>query len=288
MHRCRQALRLDSAFWRRLAWLGAARGPRVWLRYSPPAIGLIAALAAPQQRSQVHRNLRRMFGRRRAPLEVLDVARTFMSFACSLADSLAVADGSRYQPHVEVEGELALQQALEAGRGLILVTAHTAGWEIALGELRKRTTRPVAVVMQRERDMQARLFHGAVRAGNGATVVESGTDPRASVLLLGHLRKQGLVAVQIDRCPPGMRHCEVRVFGREWRVPEGPFALAAATGAPIVAVFASRVGFLHYRLKISDAIRVRPKALDEAAQRVGWELDRFVRQNPTQWFHFNP
>lgn len=118
-----------------------------------------------------------------------------------------------------------------------------------------------------------------------------GAHPLDGLPLVHHLREGGIVAVQIDRVGPGSRALEVELFGEPFSMPEGPFSLAALTGAPIVPLFARRRGFLDYELSGGEAQllpgRADAAALRAAAQRVARELERSVRACPTQWFRFH-
>ena len=96
--------------------------------------------------------------------------------------------------------------------------------------------------------------------------------------------------LQIDRVPPGMRSREVNFLGGRWRAPEGPIALAALSGAPILPVFTHRLGFLEYEAVVAPPIRLARRATEEereaaAAEMIG-AMERFIRAHPTQWFHF--
>lgn len=280
---------LDSAYWRRLAWLGAARGPTIWLRWSPGPIGLVAAAVSPHQRVRVRENLRSLLGRRNTVVETIDVARTFVHFAQSLAESLSL-DTPKRQASLRVVGQHNLQKALDAGRGVILGTAHTAGWEAALVALERLSDADVLVAMRPERDPTARGFH-PLSHGSGMRVVHVGDDPLSSLPMLQHVRSAGVVAMQLDRCPPGMRSYQVEAGRKTWTLPAGPFALAAATGAPLVLALTTRTGFLSYDLRVTKPLRVerhgagqRPRAVEVVAR----ELARHVYAAPTQWFDFQP
>lgn len=287
----RDKLRFDASFWRKLAWYGAARGPTWWLRYSPPGIGVVFAVALPEKRRLVRDNLRSILGTRPAIREHVDVARTFASFASSLADGMALSERDRYAPTVDVIGAEHLERAAADGSGVILATAHTAGWETAVTALRRGyADRKVLVVMHREADGQAGAMHDSWRRELGFEIVHAGEDPLSSLPLLRHLREGGFVAVQLDRSPEGIRGRSVPFHGRTLRVPEGPFQLAALTGCPIVPVFSRRTGFLRYELVLRPAIRVarRPDdhELDRAVQHAASSLAEHVGAHPTQWFHF--
>jgi lauroyl/myristoyl acyltransferase len=99
------------------------------------------------------------------------------------------------------------------------------------------------------------------------------------------------VAVQIDRVPAGMRGRRVQLFGEPWTVPEGALMLSALSGAPIVPSFTRRLGYLAYDIVSHPQIRLPRKPsdadLDAAAQALADAMAQFVRENPTQWFHFD-
>jgi KDO2-lipid IV(A) lauroyltransferase len=117
-----------------------------------------------------------------------------------------------------------------------------------------------------------------------------GHDPATALTLLARLRAGEVVAIQIDRPPASATTVDATLLGVRCRVPEGPFRLAQASGAPIVPVFVRRAGYRRYALEIEPAFHVARSAeravIDRAAQRAIDALERFVRAHPDQWFHF--
>jgi KDO2-lipid IV(A) lauroyltransferase len=194
-------------------------------------------------------------------------------------------------PRATVHSDPRADNLLSTPGGVILVTAHTAGWD-SLGALLARDYRKrVMVVMQRERDTAARELQDAIRQASGVQVVHVGDDPLASLVLMRHLREGGVLAVQVDRVPAGMTGRSVRLFGRPGTIPEGPLRLAQLTGAPIVPVFSARTGYRRYAVYVHEPIavprRAAPRAVDAAAQRIADVLGEFVSTHPTQWFPFH-
>jgi phosphatidylinositol dimannoside acyltransferase len=145
-------------------------------------------------------------------------------------------------------------------------------------------------VMRRERDAEAQQITDAARAKAGVRIVHLGDDPLAALPLLTHLRKGGVVAMQVDRLPEGMRGLRSELFGAPFFVPEGPLRLGAVSGAPILPVFTRRLGYMEYDVHVAPPVRLprRPAAadLDAAARAILVAMEGFVRDNPTQWFHF--
>lgn len=286
-----EAFAHDGAFWRKLAHAGARHGPAFWVRYSPSVFGAAFALALPRARRQVRDTLRWVQGEQPPLRESRAILRTFTSYAHCLAEALAAGRRESEHARLTVLGEDELARALSNGRGAIVVTAHAGPWDAITRALGQRTRAEVVVVMQRERDGDARDFHDAVREGGGVRVVHVGDDPLAGVGLLRHLARGGIVALQLDRGAPSGRSLSVELFQRPFRLPEGPFRLAQLSGAAIVPVFARRVGFFDYEVRVRPALGL-PRSADAAArtaaaQATAAELEAFLSEDPTQWFRFD-
>jgi lauroyl/myristoyl acyltransferase len=281
----RQGFSLDGWFWRRLARWGS-HGPEWFVRVAPPIVGVIVFAVAAEPRRAIAHNLRRI-RRSRGPLrDAADVARTFATYASCLADVL----GGVRRSEALVRGELHVDDALADGRGLLIVTAHTAGWEVVGPLLARDRHLDITIVEAAEPDAAASAIQDDARQARGLRVAHVGEDPLSALPLIKHLREGGVVALQIDRAPRGVRTRAVTLFDRPGTVPEGPLRLAMLTGAPIVPVFVARSGHRRYEVIASAPIRLersaRDEDLDAAAQTLAARLEAFVRAHPTQWFHF--
>lgn len=268
----------DSLKLRRLALLGARHGPDWWLRYSPPAIGVAFAVLLPQQRRHIERNLKRLGLSSRT-----GALRTFAAYAACLAEGMALSAGRRVTPKVQVDGAAHLDAALADGRGVILVTAHVGPWDAAAPLLAQRRDLEVSVVMRREPDHRARDFHDALREGGGVQVLHVGGDPLDALSLRRGLGPGRALAFQLDRWQGS---------GIPEQVPEGPFRLAALTGAPLLGVFAARKAAFEYHLRIEAPRRFERRGdetrLAEARREMLDVLLEWIRRHPTQWFDFEP
>jgi lauroyl/myristoyl acyltransferase len=280
---------LDGSFWRRMARFGA-RGPAWFARFSPPLIGMTICAFSPRQRRVIRENLRRVRGPRTRLRDTAEVAQIFATYACCLSEALGGATAGGRLPEAAIDGDEHVRSALADRRGVIFATAHTAGWEVVGPVLRERRGLPVMIAAAPEREAAARSIQDDARREQGLLVAHVGDDPFAGLALMRHLREGGIVAMQIDRVPPGQRAREVRLFGERERIPEGPLRLAALTGAPVLPVFTAREGYRRYRVVASAPIRLDRAAgeaeLDAGAQRIADALGAFVRAHPTQWFHF--
>ena len=281
----------DSALYRRAFRAGVMYGPEPFVRYSPMIIGLFFGAAMTDVRERVIENLRRARGPRPLHVELAEAGQVFMNFACSLTDAFAVAEGRRHLLVAERKHDWNFTKSLEEGRGVIAATAHTGGWQVAGAIVQKHHPRvEMVIVMNRERDARAQRIQDEARDRAGIRFIHVGDGPFDALPLLSHLRRGGVVAIQIDRLPPGMRGRSVSLFGHPWQIPEGPLLLSALSGAPIVPTFTRRLGYLAYDIDSLDPIRIarRPKddEIDRAAQALASSMESSVRANPTQWFHF--
>ena len=286
-----RSLALDGPMWRRLARWGSTRGPAWFVRFSPPLIGLAACALAPGPRGHVVRNLRRVRGERGRVRDAVDVGRTFATYASCLAEILAAGSPRGRMPEALVWGEPHVLDALADKRGLVFATAHTAGWETVGPLLSRDHSLRLMIAERRERDAAAHAIQDDARRAHGLLVAHVGDDPLSALPLVNHLRAGGVVALQVDRVPPGLRARPVTLFGAPGAIPEGPLRLAMLTGAPIVPIFAARTGYRQYELVAHAPIRLGRRAgdpeLDSAAQAVADAMQSFVRARPTQWFHFS-
>ena len=200
---------------------GVTYGPDAFVRYSPPVFGLRFG-APPRHRRAVRRNLRRALGKRSARARVLDVARVFATTrAASPRRSSPAATAATSSSAACVHDEHYVAAA-EPRRGVILATAHTGGWQARRARCstgaRRRPPRGDAARARRRR-RRCRTARATARASASRT---SATNPLDALPLLAHLRG-GVVAVQMDRLPQGMRGRKAELFGEPW-IARGPAA----------------------------------------------------------------
>lgn len=289
-HMASRILKHDTIFWRRLAYLGAAHGPEWWVRYSPAFFGLAAAAVLPHARSAVVSNLKAIRGDATKLRDLFEMGHTFTSYAGCLAEVLSNGSKNHRVPYGSLYGRENFAQAAARGRGVILVTIHSGGWDNASPLLAQGFDRELMFVMRPERDPDARALQDAARQATGIILTHVGHDALASLPLLRHLRAGNVVGLQVDRVPEGVRAREVTLLDKRSIIPEGPLRLAQVSGSPIVPVFCARVGYRRYQIEAHAPIEVPRRAteddIDRAAQRIADAVTSFLRAFPTQWFHF--
>jgi lauroyl/myristoyl acyltransferase len=284
-------LRHDGLFWRRFAYLGCVYGPQWWKRFSPPLIGaIIFALIRPQRRAAVA-NMARILDTTSTWRAHAGAFGMFAQFAHCFTETTEHAGPKPAPVRVDTPATDPLGAALELGRGAILVTGHFGNWDVAAATL-SRYGRPVNAVMAREVNATVRDFAGGARENAGVRLIYSDTSAFSSFNMLRALRRNEIVAMQLDRSVGESGTRLVPFFGSPAPFAVGPFVLARLARAPIVPVFVPRLGHRHYAIRVSDAYTVpRSSTAADVAEimaRVVHGFEAMVREFPTQWFQFTP
>jgi len=287
----RAAFRVDGSFWRKFAYLGCVYGPEWWKRYSPAPIAAIIFALVGRNRRGTMANLQIMLdcNGRQAAWAAL---KTFAEFAHCFVESTEFYSPRRQPVRFDVPEADAIAAALARGRGAVIVTAHLGNWDVAAKGLSDYGT-PVNIVMAREANASIGEYARLIKESAGVRVIYSDTSVFSSFNMIRALRNNEIVAIQLDRPigAGGMRH--VPFFGRAALFPSGPFVLARLARAPVVAVFAPRLGVRHYGVRIGTMHEVPkdgrdPGGLDRVMADVVGELEAVVRTYPNQWFQFTP
>ena len=186
----------------------------------------------------------------------------------------------------EVEGLDALREAVETGRGAIIMTGHFGNWEIGGAALAARGI-PVDVVARRQKNPHVDRLINEARSRLGMTVIRQGGATRAALRSLRKGRAVALVADQDAR----RRGVFVDFFGRPASTHRGPAVLALRTGAPVFMGTAARRPGGGYRVRVA---RVPIPAGDDPDQRADRltagltaALESAIRDAPGQylWQH---
>jgi len=233
-------------------------------------------------------NMRRVLGPRPDPLEVRrQVRNVFRNYARYMVDLLCLArvDPDDVQRRFEVHGLEHLQEGLDQGRGVVMVTAHIGNWDMA-GVLLTAHGFPVNVIHD---TLTPRRWNDRVQGireliGLRLIPVESGVRQ-----MLRALRQNEILAILIDR-PLTDQGVPVQFFGAETRVPGGAAILALRAGAPVVCAAALRKGN-GFEGHVSPVFQIEPSGDSESdvqalTQRVMSWLEALIRQHPDQWYMF--
>jgi predicted LPLAT superfamily acyltransferase len=107
------------------------------------------------------------------------------------------------------------------------------------------------------------------------------------------LKAGGVISLAADRADGDARMLRLPFLGQTAAVTAAPFALALASGAPLLIVFAVKLGPRHYRFSCDSPLTLRapdradrPRVLAEAAARYLERVEAMARAYPEQWQTF--
>ncbi len=189
------------------------------------------------------------------------------------------------------EARAALKNALSAGKGVVVATAHLGNWEMGV-RLLKMSERTVHIVMMADGSEIIENEYQRLRAIGGVRLHWIGKDAFVGAELLSALRDGDIVAVQADR-DAGAARMKLSLFDAPVWLPLGPASLARAAGVSILPCFVLMEQGEQLRLRIDSPIQVRRSAnasrdVHEATQKLARCIEDAVSERPDQWFNFYP
>lgn len=244
----------------RLAWYVAARERNKALAHLAIAFPAMPVI-------ERHRIIRAMF--RHLGMSVFEIA-----WLPNLDDR------SRHATTI-IEGLDRVLAEIDAGRGVVVFTAHCGNWEW-LSYVTGTFGRPVSV-LQRERDQpEMNRYITELRAKAGVRTIDRGSAASAREMMTA-IRRGGILAFVIDQ---NIRTESVKVpfFGRPALTPIGPARLAVRTGALAVPAFIQRLEDGRHHVRYLEPIECRrdddPVAL---TARITEAIEEQIRRAPEQW-----
>jgi lauroyl/myristoyl acyltransferase len=181
-----------------------------------------------------------------------------------------------------VDGVVHIEDALSRGSGVLLVSTHVGGWEIATSLAKVFVPVPTTAIVTD--DWLAWAVQGLrIRAGLG---IMYDSEPAMKAARL--LRSGEAILVLGDYAKEGMRTYPVRLLDAVAELPAGSVTLARLTGAPIVPFSVLPSAVRQWRIEIEPPLWPPDRSSGEAGERrVLQELaDRWtftLRANAEHW-----
>lgn len=190
---------------------------------------------------------------------------------------------------VKIENIDRVAQALKAGKGGIIVTAHIGNWELGAVLLGMRYPLMAVALPHKERPVND-LFNRQ-REFKGITVVPTNIAVRKC---MEHLKNNKIVAIVADR-DFTVKGGELMDFlGHKALIPKGAAMFSQRTGAPILPTFLIREPDDTFRLSILEPMFPAgddPGVSEEEAVRAIMRrylavIEEQIRRYPAQWLLF--
>jgi lauroyl/myristoyl acyltransferase len=228
-------------------------------------------------------------------MNYLRVFRTFYNYSWTISEA-AIHKLNKEEFAYEIIGADWLDQ-LGAAQGAIVLTAHMGNYDLGAALFAQKFNREIRLVRAPEPDQQTaeHLSASLEKSGEGAVKVDYNTaGALLSFDLLNALRLGEIVSIQGDRVDAELATIAAHLFGKEVRLPNGPFVLGQVSRAPIYPLFIARSGYRSYQIIVREPITVlrtgrdREDDLAEAVEKWGRILEQLLAEHWHQWFAFAP
>lgn len=228
-------------------------------------------------------------------MNYLRVFRTFYNYAWTISEA-AIHKLNKEEFAYEIIGAEWLDQ-LGAAQGAIVLTAHMGNYDLGAALFAQKFNREIRVVRAPEPDQRTaqHLSASLEKSGEGAVKVDYNTaGALLSFDLLNALRLGEIVSIQGDRMDGDLAEIPARLFGKQVRLPNGPFVLAQVSGAPIYPLFIARAGYRSYQIIVRAPIAVprtgreRENDIAQAVEKWCRILEQMLAEHWNQWFAFAP
>ena len=191
---------------------------------------------------------------------------------------------------VERHGFHHIDEAIEAGNGMIFALPHMGNWEVAGLVADEIGARALAVAEHLSNERITNWFV-EIRNQLGIDIVLT-SDPKRNSKLIRTLKAGNAIALLADRDVTG-RGLEAKFFGDMAKMPAGPVGLADLTGAALIPVGVYFQQGRGHRIVVHPPVELphldkREDRVAQGAALLAAELEGIIREAPSQWHLFQP
>lgn len=185
--------------------------------------------------------------------------------------------------HCTFVNEKILDDAIAAGNGVVLISAHYGAWEVAGLAIMSRVRNVYTVARRLDNELLERDL-SRIRARTGAVVVDR---RKAARPLMKGLAENGVIILLPDQAVLPREGILVPFMGRKaWTTP-APARMALRNGSPLVFGFCIPDGAVH-RLEFQETIAIdqlpEKERTDEAlTARINDVISRRIEARPELW-----
>jgi predicted LPLAT superfamily acyltransferase len=247
-------------------------------------------MRGPERRASIA-YLERALGR---PTRWSDGARHIHTFASTILDRVFLLSGRLRQFQFRISGLDDIHAQLDKGRGVLLFGSHLGSFEVMRVLARQRPDYVIRVVLDTGHNPAMTQLLDALDPAIAANVIDAGQDGPSLMLAIQQAVAAGhLVALLVDRVPPGDIAQPALFLGKVARFPRAPWLIASVLHVPVVLAFGLYRGGNRYDLAFetfSDGLHIpraeRSRALSALIQRYATRLEHYARLAPYNWFNF--
>ena len=182
---------------------------------------------------------------------------------------------------IQINGQETLDNELEKGKGVILISAHFGAWEI-LGHWLGMNNYPLRGVAQRQKNKGANKFFEEKRQLSGIKHIYRKVGMDVLYNILKENKILGLVSDQ-DAKNKGIF---VNFFNTPASTHKGAAIFHLNTSAPMIFGLCIQTGFQEYKIELIPIIPVN-NTIEDITKQYTHTLEKIIRKYPDQYFWFH-
>lgn len=208
-------------------------------------------------------------------------------FAQVVVDRFAVFAGKRFK--LDIDGYEYFQQLELETKGFVILSSHIGCYEVAGYSLISKSKRFNALVFGGEKATVMKGRQEALSEHN-IRMIPVREDMSHLFIVNEALSNNEIMSMPADRIVGSAKVVKVNFFGETASLPAGPFSVATMNGLDALAVNVMKISAKRYKVYVTrlsyDTQAPRKQQMQQLANCYAEELERRVRQYPSQWFNF--
>lgn len=246
-------------------------------------MGKLCFWLLPRERKRTLEHLRLAYGNREDLVQIAQNA--FINLGMNLVEWFQLPRLGKYRKDkiFQYSGLEKIDQALQKGKGIIMLTGHLGNWEYLAAGLARCGYQGAVIGRKIYFPLYNRLLCRLRLAAGVETIWRDGSVRQ----MLKVLRRNKLLGILPDQDTKKVDGIFVDFFGHPSYTPTGPVNLALASGAVILPCFNIREGNYH-RIIIEDPLPLtvgedKVENLRINTQRWSKIVEKYIRCYPEQW-----
>lgn len=203
----------------------------------------------------------------------------FRQFGQVVIDRFAVYAGNHFD--FDIEGNEHVYQAMDDGKGCVMLSSHVGNYEMA-GYFLRPTRRMYALMFGGEKGVIMENKKKML-AGNGISVICQDDDWNYLYSINDVLQSGDMLTLLADRNLGSSKTLQVDVLGAPTKLPYGPFAIAKMhKNAHILCVYVMKEGATKYHIYVEQ---LSGQTAQQFAQQFAQKLSQILEKYPNQWYN---
>lgn len=208
-------------------------------------------------------------------------------FAQAVIDKFAMYAGRRFD--IEVDGLAFFQQLASQPDGFVILSSHVGNYEIAGYSLVSSEKRLNALVYSGEKESVMKNRNKMFVQTN-IHMISVRKDMSHLYDINNALANGEIVSIPSDRIWGSSKSISIPFLRCEADFPVGPFHVAALRGQEVLVVHVMKIAVKRYKVYVKplayDKHAPRQEQIEALARQYVTELERMLRQYPTQWYNY--